>query len=272
MKVSRTIRGGGHSVPSGIASEHPDAYNNYDIPSQGERREERVLPLPLICVPYCARIVPLFPSFTPWARRSAHIRPPSSSTTPRVLSDPQGVGARPCLLYRPPTIREVGRTRPSAFVEAHTAYLFVRVLPSLQKESGYPLLDLPSSLSLSRRSLPHCAPTSRRAAFSFVPHVALGSHHSEERKRQRSQVPDFSEPSCATDRGCENTMGIQSPKAFAESRDYRLPNSAYVSRRFDARHKVKISMNHKRALLKRNVPRWCWKSQSSNRFFQMIFK
>lgn len=45
MKVSRTIReAGGHSVPSGIASEHlrrRNAYNNYDIPSQRERRTGR---------------------------------------------------------------------------------------------------------------------------------------------------------------------------------------------------------------------------------------
>lgn len=74
--------------------------------------------------------------FRPVSPTSAHIRPPSSPTTLRALSapPPQGVGARPCLLYRPPTIREVGRTRPSAFVAAHTAYLFVRVPPSLQEE------------------------------------------------------------------------------------------------------------------------------------------
>lgn len=149
-----------------------DAYNNYDIPSQKGRRtgrEERkgFRPFRWSAFPYRARIAPLFPSFTPWARRSAHIHPPSSSTTPRVLSDPQGVGARPCLLYRPPTIREVGRTRPSTFVEVHTAYLFVRVLPSLQKESGYPLLDLfPFSPTVFALSL--CSDIGSRSRWRLV--------------------------------------------------------------------------------------------------------
>lgn len=159
--------------------------------------------------PYRARTVPLFPSFTPWARRSAHIRPPSSSTTPRVLSDPQGVGARPCLLYRPPTIREVGRTRPSAFVEAHTAYLFVRVLPSLQKESGYPLLE-PTLIPFSPtaiRSLALCSDIARRRVLA---RVALSSHYSEENKKTEVAGTDFSEPPSATDGGC--TMGMHSPK------------------------------------------------------------
>jgi len=191
---------------------------------QEERRGEGFAPSVDPRPPYRARIVPLFPSFAPWARRSAHIRPPSSSTTPRVLSDPQGVGARPCLLYRPPTIREVGRTRPSAFVEAHTAYLFVRVLPSLQKESGYPLLDLPSSLSPLRHSLPRCAPTSRRAAFSLVPRVALSSHYSEENKKAEVADTDFSEPPSATDGGCTRVRWGCTPRK-PSPKVSRLPTS-----------------------------------------------
>lgn len=78
---------------------------------------------------------------------------------PRSL-DPRGVGARPCLLYRPPTIHEHNRTCPNAIEERHTtpvispsratfllfSFLFPFLLISSLLFPTLPLLPFPSLL------------------------------------------------------------------------------------------------------------------------------
>lgn len=74
---------------------------------------------------------------------------PSGGQSPRIYvrSPPRGgVGARPCLLYRPPTVHEHNRMCPNANGTPHTAYLRVACHLSLLSFLSFP----PFLPSLSR--------------------------------------------------------------------------------------------------------------------------
>lgn len=132
------------------------------------------------------------PAFAPSARRIAPTYAHPRRRQPSALSrPPQGVGARPCLLYRPPTIREVGRTRPSAFMEAHTARISLGSRATLS--SGRVAIPF----STRRLAVPFCStafypPTPSRVLVCASSHRCSRRPPFEREKRGGRRHLDFS--------------------------------------------------------------------------------
>lgn len=100
---------------------------------------------------------------------------PRRRQPPALSRPPRGLGrGRVCSIDRRRSARLAERDRAPSWRRTPRISWFA--CHPLFRKSSYPLLDLPSSLSPSRR-LPSVL-RSRVAPSSFVPHIALGDHHS----------------------------------------------------------------------------------------------